>query len=88
MQIISLLLGIVSILNNVLFCGSNAENLQWLFAYNVPITLVGIVVSVVAIKNSNPDESVVNSKIGLACCLLTVLYYGGIVYLLYLTMDI
>ena len=84
MQNLSLLLGILSMLNNFIFAGSNAENLLWLFSYNMAITVLGVIVSIAAIAKFGTTESTLRSKIGLALCILTLLYYAGILSLLYL----
>ena len=88
MQNISLILGILAVLSNCMFCASDAENMLWLFRVNVPLTIAGIIVSAIAIRRADAEQRIDRSMIGLACCLLTLLYYGCIAGLLHIASGV
>ena len=88
MQNLSLIIGTFVMLNNFVYTGSNTENLIWLFTYNLSFSIIGTIISIIAIIKSKKEKISIRSKIGLALCSASLLYYTIIFALIYMVKDI
>ena len=88
MQNISLIMGIISMLNNFIFTGSNTEKIIWLITYNLLFSIVGTIISITAMQISVTDTPSMKSKIGLALCSASLLYYAAICGIIYMVKDL
>ena len=88
MQNLSLIMGIISMLNNFIFTGSNTDNIIWLLTYNLALSIIGTIVSIMAMKMSKKGKYSMRSKLGLGLCSASLLYYAAIFGLIYMVKDL
>lgn len=88
MQNLSLIMGIISMLNNFIFTSSNTDNIIWLLTYNLALSIIGTIVSIIAMKMSKKGKYSMRSKLGLGLCCASLLYYAAIFGLIYMVKDL
>lgn len=71
MQILSLVWGILSVVGMVVAFFPCLGSLNWI---NIPFSVIGLIVSIVALSKVKPEEKKGSAITGIVCCGIAVLF--------------